>query len=131
MSAILQKQVGIGVAVTIVTTAETLICYSGRVEANLGTLRSVIRGWLQIAMSAASTTLTLRIRRGNGIAGAVVAGGNAENVVASNTDDFNITFAEQLLNVEFADYSLTAQMAGANANSTVNLSMIEVEFING
>lgn len=131
MSSILQKQIGVGAALVTVTNTELLIAYSGRVEITLPTVRSIIRGWLQIALSAATTGMITRIRRGNGITGAVVAGGNTQTVGASTTVDANLIFAEQLLNAEFADYSFTIQTVAAGANSTINLSSIEVETING
>lgn len=116
---------------TVTTTTELLCAYSLPVKASYQTVRYCVRAWLNITMSAASTTITLRIRRGNGITGAVVGGGFAENVVASNTDDFNCCFSEQQINAEFADYSLTVQMAAASGNSTVNAAMIEVATIAG
>lgn len=131
MSSILQKQCTVGAALVTATNTELLLAYSGRMEANLQTFRSIIKGWCQVVLSAATTGLILRIRRGNGITGTVVAGGNTQTVTASTTDDFNIIFAESLNNVEFADYSFTGQTVAAGANSTFNLTSIEVESING
>lgn len=131
MSSIMQKQCVPGSALVTVTNTELLLAYSGRVEVPLPTIKAIIKGWLQIVLSAGTTGIILRLRRGNGIAGAVVAGGNTETVTASTTVDLSIKFAEQLLNFEFADYSLTVQTVAAGANSTINLATIEVELING
>jgi hypothetical protein len=131
MSGILQKQQTTGAALVTVTNTELLLAYSGRVEATFPTIRSIIKGWLQVALSAGTTGIILRLRRGNGIAGTLVAGGNTQTVTASTTVDASIKFSEQLLNVEFADYSLTIQTVAAGANSTINLASIEVETING
>jgi len=132
MSNVLQKQVGLAAAaVTLTTTAETLLAYSGQVRINNQTMRLIIKAWCQIAASANTTGIILRIRRGNGISGTVVAGGFTQAAAASVTDDFKLEFAEQIVNAEFADYSLTAQMVAATANSTANLAQIEAEAING
>jgi hypothetical protein len=131
MSSILQKQVATGVALVTVTNTELLLAYSNRMEANLATMRAIIKGWFQIVLSAATTGMITRIRRGNGITGTVVAGGNTQTVTASTTIDADIWFSESLVNVEFADYSLTVQTVAAGANSTINIAQIEVESING
>ena len=131
MSSILQKQVVTASALATVTNTELLLAYSGRMEANLATLRSIIRGWCQIVLSAATTGLITRFRRGNGITGTQVAGGNTQTVSASTTVTVDLQFSEQLINVEFADYSFTVQTVAAGANSTINLAQIEVESING
>jgi hypothetical protein len=133
MSAILQKTVGIGSAVTLVTTTETLVAYSGQLRNTFPTLRAIIKGWLQIVYGTNTTGVQLRIRRGNGISGAVVAGGNTETagVAAAAVADLAIKFAESVQNAEFQDYSLTVQQVAASANGTVNLAMIEAESING
>jgi hypothetical protein len=132
MSSILQKQQGQAIAppITITTTTETLCAYSGRVEANLATLTSIIKGWATITTGAGTTALVFRLRRGNGITGAVVATVTITTAASVTVMDV-IKFAEQLLNVEFADYSLTVQQTGAGANGSIVLAMIEVEQING
>ena len=132
MPQVLQKNIGIAAAaVTLVTTSETLVAYSGLTKATTPTLRSIIRGWCQVLAGTNNTGIILRIRRGNGIAGAVVAGGFTETLAAAATLDFNIVFAESLSNIDTMDYSLTVQQVAASANGTVNLASIETEFING
>ena len=133
MPAVLQKQVGNGGPITLVTTAETLIAYSGKCELAMQTMRLIIKAWLQIVYGTAATGIILRIRRGNGTTGAVVAGGNTETagVAAAAVADLSIQFAEQIINQEFSDYSLTAQQVAATGNATANLGQIEVEAING
>ena len=131
MSNYLQVQVASSAALVTTANTELLIAYSGRMEANLATLRSIIKGWAQIALSAGTTGLITRFRRGNGITGTVVAGGNTQTVTASTTVTVDLQFSEQLLNVEFADYSFTVQTVAAGANSTINLAQIEVGSING
>lgn len=132
MSSILQKQVGIATAaVTLTTTTETQVAYSGRVEATYPTTRMVIKGWANVTQGGSTTALVARLRRGNGIAGTVVATATIFVTAANSPIEVNVWFAEQLLNIEFQDYSLTLQQTGAVANGTANLAQIEVETING
>jgi hypothetical protein len=132
MSDVLQKQVSPAIAsgITVTTTTETLVAYSGRAAVPLPTIRSHVRGWLNIAIGTGTTALTMRIRRGNGVTGAVVQS-TLLSVAASANEDMTIEFNEQLSNAEFADYSLTIQQTGATGNATVNQGIIEVEMING
>lgn len=132
MSSVLQKQVGsAAAAVTLTTTTETLVAYSNRVELTLPTVRSIIKGWANVTQGGSTTALVARIRRGNGIAGAIVATATIFVTAANSPIEINVQFAEQLVNAEFADYSLTLQQTGAVANGTANLAQIEVETING
>lgn len=132
MSSVTQKQVGIAAAaVTLVTTAETLIAYSGRVEIQYQTIRSVIRGWANVTWGTGTTSAILRFRRGNGLTGTIVATTGNVNVTAAQTTAIDLQFAEQIINGEFNDYSLTIQQNAATANGTVNLAQIECEMING
>ncbi len=133
MSNIIQKTVGVGAAITLVTTAETLVAYSGQAKVTFATMRAIILGWLQIVYGTGTTGIILRIRRGNGITGAVVAGGNTETagVAAAAVGDLSIKFSEQLIGQDFADYSLTVQQVAATANGTVNLAQLEAELANG
>lgn len=134
MPAIIQKQAAdAAAAVTLVTTAETVLIYSGRCELTFPTMRAIARGWLQIVYGTGTTGVILRIRRGNGLSGTVLAGGNTETagVAAAAVADLSIQASESVAGNEFADYTLTAQQVAATANGTVNLAHIEVETING
>ena|ERR1051326_2080145 len=132
MSAPLQKQcVANAPSANILAGAETLMAYTGRVEANFRTVRAVVKGWLQLTFPAGSTGLVLRIRRGNGIAGAVVAGGNTETagIAAGKVGDYSIQFSEQLIDPEFVDYSLTAAITGTGNNTNAFIATIEAELL--
>jgi hypothetical protein len=132
MSSIVQKQIGTtAAAVTLVTTAETFVAYTGRCEANLPTLRAIVRCWALITTAAGTTNVSFRIRRGNGLAGAVIVNGPPVSLGPSTQLDTSMVFAETLLNVEYADYSLTVAQTGASANGVVQMASIEVELING
>ncbi len=132
MSALLQKNVQVvAPSANIIGAAETLMVYSGKVDLSLQTARLVIKAWLQITLAAGTTGLILRLRRGNGVTGALVAGGNTETagLAAGKVCDLDLNFSEQLVNQDFADYSLTVQQAGAPANTLANIATIEVELL--
>jgi hypothetical protein len=132
MSSIVQKQIGIAaLAVTLVTTGETIVAYSGRCEANLPTLRAIIKGWALVTMGAGATGFTMRLRRGNTLGGALVTGGFPVTFAAAAQLDTWLVWAESLSNIEAADYCLTVQQVGASGNGSVLLASIEVELING
>ncbi len=132
MSSVLQMQQGLAQStpITVTTTTETLVAYTGRVEANLPTLRSIIECWLSITTGTGVTALVLNIRRGNGITGAIVATCTVFNT-ASQLVEHNLYFSEQLLNVEFADYSFTVTQTGATGNGSITNGIITCTQING
>jgi uncharacterized protein (DUF1501 family) len=107
------------------------MAYTGRLEVGLQTVRAIIKGWLQITFPAASTGLILRIRRGFGTTGVVVAGGNTETagVAAGKIGDYALHFSEQILNAEFVDYSLTAAITGTGNNTAAQITTIEGELL--
>jgi hypothetical protein len=132
MSTVLQKQIGIPpAAVTLVTTAETFVAYTGRCEAVAPTMRAIIKAWALITTGAGTTNVSLRIRRGNGLAGAVIVNGPPVALGPATQLDTSLVFAETLQNVESADYSLTVAQTGASGNGVVQMASIEVEMING
>lgn len=132
MSAILQKQIGTVIGnPTLVTTAETLVAYTGRCEANMPTLRAIIRGWATINQGTGGTGIQLRIRRGNTVTSPVVGVGPVVSLAALAVLDTSLILTESLINVEYADYCLTAAAIGASGNGIVQAGSIEVEFTNG
>jgi len=131
MSSVLQKQVGIGSAVNIPNVTETLVAYSGRVSVTTQTIRAVIKGWANVTQGASTTALVARIRRGNGVTGTIVATATIFVTAANLGIEVNVWFAEQVINAEFQDYSLTLQQTAGGAPGTANLAQIEAETING
>lgn len=132
MSSILQMQQGLAQAtpITVTTTAETLVAYTGRVECNLPTLTSIIEGWLSITTGTGVTALVLKLRRGDGITGTVVATATVFNT-ASQLVEHSIKFSEQLINQEYADYSLTVTQTGATGNGSITNGHVMCSQING
>lgn len=132
MSSILQKQIGLANGnPSLVTTAELAAAYSGRVEVPLPTVRAIIKGWAFLQTGNTVTGVVLRIRRGLGVTGTVIAGGPILTAAAGVLVDTSIKWAESLNNAEFADYTLTVTQIGATSNGTIQYASIEVELING
>lgn len=114
--------------VTLTTTAETLIIASNPIDQPQGCGFALVLAYFSVSLSAATTTITLRVRRGNGITGTVVAtsGAIGSGVDASvvYADGFNAVDTVPVQ--DLAQYSLTMQMAGASGNSTTSLQSIAV-----
>jgi hypothetical protein len=132
MSTILQKQIGniIPGGIPLLTT-ETLGPYTGRCEANLPTVRAIVRAWALIQSGTGTTGQALKLRRGNSLTGPLVFGGVTVTMAAGSTLDSWLVFAESLQNVEYVDYCLTIAPTGASANGVIVAATIEVELING
>jgi hypothetical protein len=132
MSSILQKQIGVAPSlISLTLNTETLVAYSGRVEANSPTVRAVIRGWAKIGAGTGSTGVIPRLRRGNGINGAPLGGFGILTMAPGQALDTTLVMAESLQNIEYADYSLTIQQVSATGDGSVGGAAIEVELING
>lgn len=132
MSSILQKQIGVAAGnVTVVGTAETVVAYTGRCEANLPTVRAVIRAWVCFQQGTGGTGFVIRIRRGNGLTGTQINPSVTITLPAANQLDSTQIITESLQNVEYADYTLSVTSPAASGNSTVLGAAIEVELING
>lgn len=115
-------------AVTLTTTGETLIITSNSIDWPTGAAFALVLCYLSLSLSAATTGLTLRVRRGNALTGTVVAtsGVMTSGIAASSVfaDGFNAV--DNVTNQDLAQYSLTAQVAGASGNSTTSLQSIAV-----
>jgi len=112
--------------VTMVTTAETLIITSNSLDWPTGANFALILAYMSVTLSAGVTSLTLRIRRGNSLTGTVVASTGAINsgVTASDVWADGFQAVDNPAPSDLAQYSLTAQVAGAGANSTTSLQSI-------
>jgi hypothetical protein len=132
MSSILQKQIGVAVGnVTVVGINETVVAYTGRCEANLPTVRAIVRGWICFQQGTGGTGFVVRIRRGNGLVGNQINPSVTITLPAGSQLDSTQIITESLQNVEYADYTLSVSSPGASGNSTVLGASIEVELING
>lgn len=93
-------------------TSETLLAFNGLPAVNPPTIPIVVRGDVPLIGAASVTVVTLRIRRGNGVAGAVLATG-AFNVAGAVTVPGNLSIVDSAY--DGTGYSLTVQATGAAA----------------
>jgi len=131
MSNVLQKQVNWVSGVSVPTSAQTQILYSGRVQVTLPTVRAVVKGFMNITSGTSCVILQARVYRGQFATGSGVGSNILRNTTAGNSDELNFAWSEQLLNVEYVDYSVTLTCVSATAASTVNIGLLEIELING
>ena len=131
MSNVLQKQVQYVSTGSAPSAAEAQVAYSGRVQVTLPTVRAIIKGWLNASSATGTTNWFVRIHRGNGVAGAAIGQASMVTITAGNSYDIWVEASEQLLNMEFVDYTLTLQASGGTAATFFQAAMLEVELING
>lgn len=85
-----------------------------------------IRAFAQVTIGVAGTLLTPRIRRGAGIAGALVGEATGLTVAAANILGIDHFVSEQRTGPDQVVYSFTLQQAGATGNGTVHQVGIEL-----
>jgi len=130
------EEVGINysaAAVTLVTTAETVVISSGRVPVPRQTCQVLIRAQCVLATGAGTTTVTPRIRRGTTTAGTEVGVGIAQEVkaAAGSKELFAETVMEERQNVDSVEYSFTLAQASASGNGAAAQLSIQVEILGG
>lgn len=110
--------VGFTTDVTITTTTEKDVVYSGGVLMPRDTATVCIIAWAQVTTGSMTTALTPKIRRGTGITGTVVGEANAEQVkaAAGSTEPLFYMACEDRSGVASVDYSFTVTQTGASAN---------------
>ena len=131
MSNVLQKQVYSGVPFGPAAGSEYQAAYSGRVQVTLPTVRAIVKGWLSAVPATGTTYWQLRIVRGNWLTGNQVGPTVYSYPTVAKNDEMCLQVSEQLLNMEFVDYSLAFTASGASANTSFSACLLEVELING
>lgn len=102
------KSIGSGVSAP---TSETVLAFTSPFI-NPATLPVLVRGDVPLVGATSVTAVTLRIRRGNGITGTVIATG-AFTVTGAQTVPGNLSVIDTAY--DETGYSLTIQAAGATA----------------
>lgn len=104
----------------IVTTAETVIFTTPPVNLVQDNALILVFWEAVITLTAGTTACTFRLRRGTTTAGALVNVAQAITVTASTTIKFSGVYQDTPGIVAAQQYSLSATMTAAAANSTVN-----------
>jgi hypothetical protein len=120
-------------AITVVTTAETLVVVGFTVTLPSGNGKAVIRGWLDLNVGAGTTAITIAVYRGAAIGGTVIGAKNAEagDFTAGNTAHFDVEFIDLLQNVGGAQYCMSVTQTGATGNGSVLNALIDTRVLSG
>lgn len=113
--------------VTIVTTAETVVCTLAGVSAQGPQCSVQLRGWAQVTLAANSTGVTLRVRRGTSVSGTLVGEANAvtSGITASTNFAGDVEVTDAPGEVAGQSYVLTVEVTGASANNTALQGSLE------
>jgi hypothetical protein len=114
-------------AQTVVTTAETAVQVTGVVPSPPSGGQGVrIRVSIQLTVGTAGTSLTVRVRQGNGLTGTIVGNPQAI-VVAAGIVATSVEYVDYAPPVN-GQYTATVTVGAATGNSTVNQAVAEVAY---
>jgi len=104
--------------VPITLAAETAAIISEQVTVGKDAAIAFILAWGQLTIGAACTSVTARIRRGAGLAGALISEENPELVkgAVGSTEPFFMFAAENIRRTDTVRYTLTLQQIAATAD---------------
>lgn len=100
--------------------AETVIATLGGISTRNPGGSVILRGLVNIVAGVAATSVTLRLRRGNGTTGTQVGTSVAATVTAADSYVLTTEAVDTPGDVADQQYSLTAQVTAATAVSTVD-----------
>jgi hypothetical protein len=110
-------------AVSVTTTAETAALTTASVNTTLPNNTILIDFWLQITLSAASTTVTCKIYRGASTSGTLIFTCDAITVTASTKVDLHARTTDVVAGLESVQYTVSVTVASASGTSTVDQGM--------
>lgn len=113
--------------VTITTTTETVVATLTGISTRYASERVALHGWVQLTTGTATTTVTLRVRRGTDTSGSLIGEANAVSIgaAAGGTEQFDIDVEDTPGDVASQSYVLTAQQAAATGNGTALQAILE------
>jgi hypothetical protein len=109
-------------AITVVTTNETILATLGPFNENQVPPAQGIAfdGNINITIGTAGTAVTVRVRQGTTITGALVGVAQVQTATAGQTINIPIAELDPTLVQQNAQYIVTVQVTAATGNSTVN-----------
>lgn len=110
--------------VTLVTTAETVVATLTGISTRNASEQIVFRSRAEVTWGTGATSATLRIRRGTGITGTVVASVPNLSVTAGAISGEDPVGTDTPGEVANQSYVLTVQQAAATANGSCTLGQI-------
>lgn len=107
-------------AVTITTTAETIVATLLGVNPDQGSQVIVLSGTVRLTTGTATTTVTLRIRRGPLVTSPLVGPATPNSIIgaAGNTNSYDVQAEDQTAEMANGTYVLTVQQASATGNGS-------------
>lgn len=112
--------------IPIVTTAETAAITSPGVSTQFDGDVINIEGDVSVTTGASTTAVTVRVRRGNGVAGAIVGEAQPETLGAAVSATIPFQFPDQPGAVSGQQYTVTVAQTAASGNGTINSSSITI-----
>lgn len=112
-----------------VTNAETAILTTGPISTpGAG---SVVNIWAALAMvaGAGTTAVVLRIRRGTGVAGAIVGEAATATLAATALGALSMAVADPLGDAAGQVYTLTVQQTGGTGNGNVTQASVTLQTV--
>lgn len=118
---------GVGTAVTVTTTAETVAATLNGVNADNLETQVNLEANLDITIGTGGVTLTVKFERGTAAGGTTVSKGatwGPFTVVAANRVNINAAAVDTPGNVAGQSYVVTVTVGSASGNSTVNTATL-------
>jgi len=133
MARIIEKEIGVKEASTLLPTTIETVLVSARVRIPTATARVMVRALAIISTGAGTTGLTLRIRDGNTAAGTLRGGGHVLGVQAAvpGVEQVMVQAVLQVANAAEYQACVTAEQGGAPADGTSHTAYLEMEVLNG
>lgn len=119
---------GIGTAINVVSTTEIVAAVSAGVNCDNVQTQVSLSGSIDFLNSSTGTSVTLKIRRGNGITGTLITNANTWGpftLVASNRVNFNIDGSDIPGLVGGQVYSLTVTVAGNSGTPVIEVATLQ------
>lgn len=109
----------------LVTTAETSAVVLGNVsnQSPDGIIR--FQGYVVVTGGTNTTFVTVRLRRGNGVAGTLVGEANPVTLTGAGAVAVELNTEDTPGEVGGVPYTLTVQLTAASANGTVNVATLQ------
>lgn len=123
----LTNKVGSGTAVNVVTTNET-IGATVQVSTDNPGANVTLEGNVDLTTGTGVTGVTVQVRRGATVAGAVVGTAEVPAVGASTRVVFPIQVNDQPGEVASQSYILTVTQTGATGNGTINSASLQATY---
>lgn len=114
-----------GTAINVVSTTEIVAVVSGGVTTNNAQTQVQFEFDLDFLNSSSGTTITLKIRRGNGITGAAVATFGPFALTASLRSNYSMNAVDVPGEVHQAVYSATVTVAGNSGTPVIETATLQ------